>query len=68
MYHSLLFVISLLVLYIEMASRARRPSERVKLSDLTEEQVLELMDSVETGEEEDFSDDDDFNDPAYNPE
>lgn len=55
------------VLCKEMEGRARRPSERIKLSELTKEQVLELMDSIETDEEEDLSDDDNANDPNYDP-
>lgn len=56
-------------MYIEMAGRTRKPSERIirKLSALTEEQVVELMESIDTDDEQDFSDDVEFIDPDYNP-
>lgn len=50
-----------------MAERTRKPSERIKLSALTEEQVVELMESIDTDDEEVFSDDDELVDPDYNP-
>lgn len=49
-----------------MAQRDLRERKQVKLSDLTDDQLLEFMDSVETDEEADFSSDDELDDPTFN--
>ncbi|XP_049305004.1 piggyBac transposable element-derived protein 4-like isoform X2 [Bactrocera dorsalis] len=44
-----------------------RNRKKIKLSEMTDEQTCEFMESVETGEEADFSSDDDMNDPDFEP-
>lgn len=42
-----------------------RSRKNVKVSELSEEQLLEFMESVESDEEDDFSSDDDIDDPDF---
>lgn len=51
-------------------SRSRRTtSQRVKLSELTEEEIREFMDSVESDDDDgDFSSDDSMVDPTFEPD
>ncbi|XP_031622902.1 uncharacterized protein LOC116340503 [Contarinia nasturtii] len=51
-----------------MASNSGRSTGRIKLSELTDAELIEFMDSVETDEEADFDSDDDFDDPIYVPD
>lgn len=45
----------------------RNVKETFKLSDMSEEEVRDFMESVDTGEEGDFESDDEDNDPNYEP-
>lgn len=45
----------------------RNVKETFKLSDMSEEEVRDFMESVDTGEEGDFDSDDEDNDPNYEP-
>ncbi|XP_036346255.1 uncharacterized protein LOC118755529, partial [Rhagoletis pomonella] len=51
-----------------MGDAVYKRSSRIKLSELTEEQLQEIMDSIDTDAENDFSSDDDIADPEYMPE
>lgn len=50
-----------------MSSR-RMMSKSVKLSELSDEEIREFMDSAETDSESDYDSDDDVNDPNYIPD
>lgn len=68
-YNLSLFTLFVSLFFIEkarnMAGRPIRERKQVKLSDLTEDELIEFMDSVESGE--DYSTDDEYDDPTFAP-
>ena len=54
---------------IEMSINRRKTTKRVRLGELTDEEIQQFMDFTGSDEEnEDFSSDDDFNDTNYGPD